>query len=171
MAKTKRQKPDQFTNHAEYGNTISDSIHHAIKPLDRIANRYELKWGCDRLMSLVSPEIASKFGSAKAKLDQAIIDNDPNEVATSSGALPLKPNVWSHTTGDGFKFAVAQGNADAIKAIRTDPALEGVAVYSLDEIGHILESDSMKLVNQIKEVFPDSKVKAVNDDLNDELPF
>ena len=114
--------------------------------------------------------------------------HDPNEVAkrsavlikgwekmdsdaTSSGALPLKPNVWSHTTDNGFKFAVAQGNADAIKAIRTDPALEGVSVYSLDEIGRILESDSMKLVNQIKEVFPDSKVKAVNDDLNDEIPF
>jgi len=188
MAKTKRQRPDHFTNHDEYGNTISDSIHHSLKPLDRIANRYELKWGCDRLMSLVSSQIASKFGSAKAKLDQAIIDNDPNEVAkrstvlikgwekmdldaTSSGFTPLKPNIWSHTTGDGFKFAVAQGNADAIKAIRTDPAMEGVAVYSLDEIGNILESDSMKLVNQIKEVFPDSKVKAVNDDLNDELPF
>jgi len=187
--KIKRANPDQFINHAEYGNPISDAIHHAIKPLDRIANRMELKYGCDRLPSLVSCETAQRFGSAKAKLDQAIIDNDADAVAkkasvlikgwqkmdqeaASGGHTALEPTIWSHTTEFGFKFAVAQGNADAIKAIRTAPEMEGVAVYSLDEIGRILESDSMKLVNSIKNVLPDSKVtKVLMDDLNNEVPF
>jgi hypothetical protein len=188
MAKTKRQKPDHFTNNATYGNPVSDAIHHAIKPLDRIANRMELKWGCDRLPELVSPATAQRFGSAKAKLDQAIEDNSPDEVAKRAAVLikgwqamdaeaednhtPLKPSIWSHTADSGFKFAIAQGNADAIKAIRTDPRMEGVAVYSLDEVGRILQSDNMLLVNSIKGVFPDSKITNISDNtLSDEVPF
>ena len=187
MAKiTKRKKPDEFTNPEYYGNRFYDAIHHAIKPLDQIAHRMELKFGCERLQSLVSPETAQRFGSAKAKLDQAIMDNDPSEVARRSkilikgwqkmdeeavagGHKPLKPSIWSHTTEDGFMFAVAQGNADAIKAIRTDPAMEGVAVYSLDEIGRILENESMALVNSAKEHFPAAKIKSIKN--SEEPPF
>tara|TARA_R110000787_G_scaffold89337_6_gene189221 strand:- start:2288 stop:2854 length:567 start_codon:yes stop_codon:yes gene_type:complete len=188
MAKTKRQKPDQITNPTLYAQPIADGIHHAIKPLDRIANRMELKYGCDRLQSLVSPATAKLFGSAKAKLDQAIQDNNPEDVAkratvlmkgwhkmdeeaSEAGHQPLKPSIWSHTTDDGFKFAVAQGNADAIKAIRTNAEMEGVAVYSLEEIGRILENESMHVVNSIKAVFPDAKVTKVKRDLDDPVPF
>ena len=81
-----------------------------------------------------------------------------DEEAVAGGHKPLKPSIWSYTTQDGFKFAVAQGNADAIKAIRTDPAMEGVAVYSLDEIGRILENESMRLVNSAKNTFPEAKI-------------
>ena len=179
MAKTiNRKRPDEFTNPVDHGNRFYDAIHHALRPLDQIAHRMELKFGCERLQSLVSPETAQKFGSAKAKLDQAIMDNDPSEVARRSkilikgwqkmdeeavadGHKPLKPSIWSYTTEDGFMFAVAQGNADAIKAIRTDPAMEGVAVYSLDEIGRILENESMKLVNSAKNTFPEAKITSV----------
>jgi len=187
MAKiTKRKRPDEFTNPADYGNRFYDAIHHALRPLDQIAHRMELKFGCERLQSLVSPETAQKFGSAKARLDQAILDNDPSEVARRSkilikgwqkmdeeavadGHKPLKPSIWSYTTEDGFKFAVAQGNADAIKAIRTDPSMEGVAVYSLEEIGRILENQSMALVNSAKEHFPEAKIKSIKN--SEKLPF
>tara|TARA_R110000824_G_C14941664_1_gene649900 strand:+ start:77 stop:688 length:612 start_codon:yes stop_codon:yes gene_type:complete len=187
--KISRKRPDAFAPNSNYAEPVTDAIHHAIKPLDRIANRMELKWGSEQLPALVSCETAQRFGSAKAKLDKAILDNDADAVAkkasvlikgwqkmdqeaASDGHTALEPNIWSHTTEARFKFAVAQGNADAIKAIRTAPEMEGVAVYSLDEIGRILESDSMKLVNSIKNVFPDSKVtKVLMDDLNDEVPF
>ena len=189
--KTQRRRPDQITSPKEYGDPIADGIHHAIKPVDEIAARMELKWGCDRLPGLVSPETAAKFGSAKAKLDAAILDNDPQAVAqratimvkgwkaldkeASDNHEPFKPRIWHHTTQAGFKFAVAKGNADAIKAIRTDPRMEGVAVYSLDEIGRLLESDSMALVNSIKDTFPGATVKEVrpakNNSLDDPLPF
>ena len=66
---------------------------------------------------------------------------------------------------------MAQGNADAIKAIRTNAEMEGVAVYSLEEIGRILENESMHVVNSIKAVFPDAKVTKVKRDLDDPVPF
>ena len=188
--KTQRRRPDQITSPKEYGDPIADGIHHAIKPVDEIATRMELKWGCERLPGLVSPATAAKFGSAKAKLDAAIINNDPQAVAqratimvkgwkamdkeASDNHEPFKPRIWHHTTQAGFKFAVAKGNADAIKAIRTDPRMEGVAVYSLDEIGRLLESDSMALVNAVKDTFPDStviEVKKPKQSLDMGIPF
>tara|TARA_R110000765_G_scaffold16273_2_gene45997 strand:- start:1391 stop:1969 length:579 start_codon:yes stop_codon:yes gene_type:complete len=192
MAKwTKRQKPDEFTNYPNYGNQIADGIHHAIKPLDQIANRMELKYGCDRLPALVSCETAQRFGSAKAKLDKAIDDNDADAVAkkaavmikgwqkmdqeaAAAGHKALSPNIWSYTTQQGFKFAVAEGNADAIKSIRTDPAMEGVAVYSLEEIGRVLEAEKMTFIRLAKDSFPTAKVEDVRskkDKFDDEIPF
>jgi hypothetical protein len=135
----------------------------------------EFKWGCERLPSLVSPETASLFGSAKAKLDAAIQVNDPQEVvrraavmikgwskmdaeATERGHRALSPDIWCHTTSTGFKVAVARSNADAIKSIRTDKRLEGVAVYSLDEIGRILEAESYRLLDTVKKTWPEAKI-------------
>ena len=190
--KTKRNKPDEFFSASQYGDPIADGIHHSIIPVDKIATDMELKWGCERLPGLVSPATASKFGSAKAKLDQAILDNDPTAVAkrstvmvkgwkamddeaTQNGYKPLVPKIWSHTTKSGFMFAVARGNADAIKALRTRDDMEGIAVYSLDEIGMLLESKSMALVNAIKNEWPGSAVAEIKGvtkgDMNDECPF
>ena len=188
--KTIRRQPDEITNPKDYGDPIADGIHHAIKPVDEIATKMELKWGCDRLPGLVSPATAAKFGSAKAKLDDAIYNNDPQAVAkratvmvngwkaldkeASNNHKPFKPRIWHHTTENGFKFAIAKGNADAIKAIKTDSRMEGVAVYSLDEIGHLLENDTMALVNSVKDVFPDAQITEVRkagNSVDDELPF
>jgi hypothetical protein len=127
--KTNRRRPDAITERDGYTDPIADGIHHAIKPLDKMATDMELKWGCDRLPSLVSPAMAAKFGSAKAKLDQAIELNGPAEVvhavgvmlrgwaaldaeATKAGHKPLPGTVWCHATDGGFKFAIAQGNAE-----------------------------------------------------------
>ena len=186
--KTKRRRPDPFSDHEAVGNVNLDAIHHAIKPLDKIANRMELKWGCERLPELVSPDTAARFGAAKAKLDTAIIEGNPQDVAKRAAVLirgwnkmdeeaeaaghePLAPSIWCHTTQAGFKFAVAQGNADAIKAIKTDAKLDGVAVFSLDEIGHILQSETLKLVSDVKTSFPTAKVMNAKVDLDDEIPF
>jgi hypothetical protein len=173
--KTERRRPDIFTDPKVYGDSIRDAIHHAILPLDRAASEMELKWGCERLPSLVSPETAARFGSAKAKLDAAILANDPQEVArratvmirgwakmdleaTEMGHEALSPDIWSHTTSTGFKLAVARSNADTLKSIRTDDRLEGVAVYSLDEIARILEAESYRLLDTVKKTFPEAKV-------------
>lgn len=190
--KTYRRKPDALTHRDGYTDPMAEGIHQSIKPLDRIATEMEIKWGCDRLVGLVSPQTAAKFGSAKAKLDAAIELNVAANVAKTAGVMmrgwaaldaeavkgghkPLEPSIWSHTTEAGFKFAVAQGNADALKAIITHPDLEGVAVYSLDEIGRLLESKSMELVNATKERFPGATVKAVRtpraDEMVDEVPW
>ena len=190
--KTYRRKPDALTQRDGYTDPIAEGVHASIKPLDRIATEMEIKWGCDRLVSLVSPQTAAKFGAAKAKLDAAIESNVAADVAKTAGVMsrgwaaldaeatkgghkPLEPHIWSHTTAAGFRFAVAQGNADALKALNMDPDLEGVAVYSLDEIGRLLESKSMSLVNAAKERFPGATVKSVRrppaGDMVDELPW
>ena len=97
--------------------------------------------------------------------------------ATERGHKALSPEIWSHTTSTGFKVAVARSNAEAIKAIRTDKRLEGVAVYSLDEIGRILEADSYRLLDEVKKTWPESVVSDVKKKkgtaplFDDEVPF
>jgi hypothetical protein len=192
--KVDRRRPDIFTDPGVHGDSIRDAIHHAILPLDRAASKMEFKWGCERLPSLVSPATASLFGSAKAKLDAAIQANDPQEVArraavmikgwakmdleaTETGHEALSPDIWSHTTSTGFRIAVARSNADAIKSIRTDDRLAGVAVYSMDEIARILEADSYRLLETVKTTWPEAKItkirkeKAPASEFDDEVPF
>ncbi len=177
--KTNRRRPDAIAERDGYTDPIADGIHHAIKPLDKMATDMELKWGCDRLPSLVSPAMAAKFGSAKAKLDQAIELNGPAEVvhavgvmlrgwaaldaeATKAGHKPLPGTVWCHATDGGFKFAIAQGNAEALKAAKTRNDLGGATIYSLDEIGRLLEADAYALVNAAKKAFPGATVTNIN---------
>lgn len=189
--KTKRRRPDDILDRGGVGDSVAEAIHHAIMPLDRIATDAETKWGCDRLPELVSPEMASRFGSAKAKLDAAIVLNDPQEVikradvlargwaamdteATQRGNEAMVPDVWSHTTDDGFKCAIARSDADALKAIRTMPEFEGVAVYSLEEVGRILEAST--LLNVVKKNFPDAVVENIRprlsrQSLDSDIPF
>ena len=189
--KTKRRRPDYILDREGVGDSVAEAIHHAIMPLDRIATDAETKWGCDRLPELVSPEMASRFGSAKAKLDAAIVLNDPQEVvhraavlakgwaamdteATQRGNEALVPDVWSYTTDDGFKCAIARSNADAFKAIKTMPEFEGVAVYSLEEVGRILEANT--LLNVVKNNFPDAVVEDIRprlsrQSLDSDIPF
>jgi hypothetical protein len=188
--KNYKNKPDIFTATARHADPVADAIYHSLLPLDRIATEMELKWGCERLASLVSPNTASRFGSAKAKLDAAIMANDPtlsarrasvlakgwramDVEATQSGHRALSPDIWSHTTQEGFKMAVARSTGDAIKAIKVDDRLQGVRVYSIEEIGRILQIDSNALVNAAKEHFPDAVVTKVarKGSLTDEIPF
>ena len=85
--KIERRRPDIFTDSEAHGDSVADAIHHALLPLDRAASEMEMKWGCERLPSLVSPETASLFGSAKAKLDAAIQVNDPQEVVRRAAVM------------------------------------------------------------------------------------
>lgn len=53
----------------------------ALAPFDRAARDMEYKWGVDTLPELVSPETAAKYGSALAKLNDAINQSDSALVA------------------------------------------------------------------------------------------
>jgi hypothetical protein len=64
-----------------------EAVAKALAPLDKVAVQMERKWGsAERLASLVSPEMAAKFGSAQDKLNLAIRMND-------SEAVPAKVAV------------------------------------------------------------------------------
>ena len=190
--KTERRRPDIFTDPKAHGDSIRAALHHAILPLDRVASEMEMKWGCERLPSLVLPETAARFGSAKAKLDAAIMANDPQEVArrttvmirgwskmdaeaTESGHNALSPEIWCHTTQGGMKVAIARSGAEAGKASKME-SFQNMRIYSLDEIGRILDHDSLKLVNAAKDVFPGAEIKKIRKKapaplFDDEVPF
>ena len=67
--------------------TIDPVMQAALDPLDRTAAAMESLWGVSRLESLVSPETAARFASARRKLNQAIRAKDPNLAASRASVL------------------------------------------------------------------------------------
>jgi hypothetical protein len=94
-----------------------------------------------------------------------------DDEATERGHQPLSPDIWTYSTPDGFKIAVARSDAEAMKGIREDKRLAACAVYSLSEIALIMKSQT--LLNQTKAVFPEATVKSVSNKSlpDDEIPF
>lgn len=181
------RKPDRITNPQAVGSEIDEAIYRALRPLDAIAHDMEMKWGVDRLESLVPPELAMQFGIGKAQLDQAIDERNPQLVAQKAAAMirgwqALDKAAAHHMTIDqvasawywkhpetGKPFAITKDNASAQQIRRID---EVSTIYTLDEVCRILDSQS--LINAVKDQFPGSEVTEVrrpSSDLDDELPF
>ena len=183
MVKSKRKPPDAITNFEHYGNEKSEAIYHALKPLDAMASQMEMRWGFDRLPGLVSVETASKFGKAKAKLDQQIELDDVQGVeqrasvmlrawvaldaeAKKLNAKQIDPDVWLAESDNGIKYGFVKSNADAHKVA---PELSGVRVFNLDEVVRLIEH---KFVGGVKDVFPSASVQSIKKRYgNDEIPF
>jgi hypothetical protein len=184
----KRNKPDRLTNPDDIGSSTHEAIYHAVKPLDRVTWEMEMKWGVGRLPGLVSVETAAKYGTAKAKLDTAIDANDVAEVqkrtevmmrawraldaeASKAGHTPVKPQAWSWRGDDGQAYAICKENADAITYGKTAPP--GVRIYSLEEVGRIIEyfERQAPVAGEAKETFPGALLNIKGGDLDDEIPF
>ena len=97
MNKIKRNKPDVFFSPNTQNSATHHAIHNCLLPLDKIASDFEQKYGPDVLPSLVSPDTASRFGSALGKLNAAIEDGDPEVV--SKRADILIAGYHSHACG------------------------------------------------------------------------
>ena len=169
---------------------MQDSIYHAIAALDAVATRYEEKWGVDRLVKLVPPETASRFGSAKAKLDVAIEADDADEVArrasvlargwealdkeaTAAGHQPEEVEAWLWRDGDGQPHAFVRDVADAVKYAERHP---GVVIWSMPEIvrtASAFAAEVGKLGTAAKATFPGATIVDIRDKEmpSDELPF
>ena len=183
-------KPDRIINDEAIGNEDMEAIYHALKPLDKIAKEMEAKWGVDRLPSLVSVDMASSFGIAKAQLDQAIDAEDVAMVkqkanamirgwqaldayATTSHATIIDLAAawcWRHPESS-KAFAIVRDNAAAVVVQAQWP---DTTVYTLDECCRLL--DSRSLVNAVKDTFHGATVTGIVDspgsnELNDEIPF
>jgi hypothetical protein len=194
--KTKRTKTrddlEGFGKHEPYiprNKWEYDAIDGALRPLDEVASSLEVKWGRDRLIALVSPETASKFKTAKAKLDAAIAYNNPTDVikrvnimirgwqalekeATQAGHKAFPPDVWVASVGaegkhEACEFAIVKDSADA--SMVKDA---GMNIYSLVEIARMVRLFELKVdsVSNIKKLFPDSEITKV-EFKEDELPF
>jgi hypothetical protein len=162
---------------------------HALAPFDHMAHQMDLKWGVDRLVELVTPEMAEKYGSAMAKLNAAIDANDPEQVslragvcmrgmeamdqaATQSGAEPASRDVWL-VQADGREFGLLR-DARAWQSVQEKHP--GLRLLTEREMVLAIEmyqrSLAGQMVEQVKSSFPQADViKIPNDNLEDEIPF
>jgi hypothetical protein len=163
----------------------AEAVTEALRPLDRIAVEMEGKWGVGRLVRLVSPEIAARFGSAKDKLNEAIRSNDGDEVAkraavmirgwqaldkaaTEAGceALPLRTVAVQH---NGRAYVVAWDRADVHKAAKLSRTPENV--LTVQELLVAYEALRAK-VDGVKQAFPGAELTQVSiPPGGDALPF
>ena len=168
---------------------IESQCHASIAPMDRMALQMDAKWGVDRLVELVSPETASKYGSALGRLNEALRDLNAVAVARIAGvcirgmvAMDKEATEAGHEASpligeydlDGFHFGIVERTEDwkPIAAKRPD-----LKVFSLREIAVLLKSLQDTPVDKIKEAFPGAAIKssklskAYFDDGGDDIPF
>jgi hypothetical protein len=162
------------------------AVSEALKPLDRVARDLETKWGCGRLPRLVTPELASRFGSAVDRLNAAIYENDAEAVAhragvlirgwealdkaaTDSGAPVMPEAVWSvKQRGQVFTIVRDQADVDKVARASDDPG----RVVTVAELLTVWDDfQARRFVAEVKEVFPGATVKRAGEALNDEIPF
>jgi len=162
---------------------------YAVGPFDELVNQMDKKWGVDRLPDLVSVETAQKYGSAIAKLNDAIADGVPEVVAaraqvcmrglhamdaeaTKLGAQGACEDVWEFAGKKVYGIMRDQRSWKAVKERRPD--LKLVSVREVVLALEYYEQKVAKAVDEVKEVFPDAEVIAINDDANfydEEIPF
>ena len=163
--------------------------YHAIVSLDETASSMERKWGMDRLPKLVSVETAAKFGSAKAKLDDAIRQQDGELIQRKAsvlqkGWMAMDREAFNHGAatledlGDDTIHHSHPENGRRYMIVRQHGASEvvdGAKVYSLDEVCRVLDKFNLAsggAVEEAKRLFPGAEVSGRGARLpDDEIPF
>ena len=185
------KKPDRIINPASISSVEDEAIYHALRPLDLVAVEMENRWGVDRLAGLVDPDMAAKFGRAKARLDGAIDSRAPDAVAkragvmirawkaldaeaTENGAKPVSKKLRIVRDDEGRAFGIAVDEAVAMAAVRSGDYPD-TSIWSLPEVVRVIGAHEMALTNSVKETWPGSTVTAVRptwrDPLDDDMPF
>ena len=167
-----------------------DQMYGAMKPVDAIAAELELRWGAGKLETLVTPETAAKFESARAKLDVAIFNRDPEVVIQRAGVMvrgwkaleaealrlghkPMPPELWYATAPAEFgdeqmQFVIAKDNSAATLA-QTD-----LPVYTVTEVARIIRAWRGNLgVDTVKDIFAGAEIIRIDGEFEEdkEMPF
>lgn len=162
----------------------------AAAPLDRVAREMDAKWGVDRLVTLVSPVTAERYGRAMAAMMAAYDADEPDTVAahatncikgltvmdaeaTAAGHKPADPRVWQINI-DGKRYGLVEDAAYLAIAERQNP---GVEIITLRQavVGRFPER--FGLVGNVIAAFPGATVAAIRprsqlaEELDDDLPF
>ena len=162
---------------------------YALAPFDRMATDLDHKWGVDRLVELVPPEMAERYGSAIAKLNEAIDSRDVEQLklrvgvcmrglqamdltATESGAQAASDEAWL-VQADGREFGLLRDPMGWQRAQEKHP---GVTLVTEREMVLALEMFRRSAVGQtieaVKDSFPGATVVEIRDsNLNDEIPW
>jgi len=189
-SKKRRPKPhDGIERHIHRvgDNRAYDKIQSALIELDKIASDCETRWGIDRLPLLVDENLRLKFWSQQDKLDQAILENDPDAVkkeaeimargwvaleraAKASGAQEATGKGYEATIDDNRTLRVCMSHEDATKAQRDNPGLIVASVQEIAGLWKLWEGAAM--VEKCKDAFPDAQIiKTSKTRLDDEIPF
>lgn len=161
----------------------------ALAPFDRMANAMDHKWGIDRLVELVPADVAAKYGSAMAKLNQAIDDQDPDEVAvrasvcirgmqamdqiaTQDHGEPPTAQVWV-VEADGYSFGLMRDPRAWQRAQEAYPKLELITEREMVlALTMYRRSLAKEMIDAAKAAFPGAEVTAVrNMELEDDIPW
>ena len=186
-ARYKSKRPDRITQPQSIGNATDEAVYHALRPLDAVAVEMERRWGVDRLVELVAPETAARFGKVKARLDSAIDENDPEQVAKwaammikgwnalsseaeAAGAAEVGKGLRIIRHDDGRAFGIAGDQATATAAVRSGD-YPNVSIWSLDEVVRVLASEEMRLANSVKDTFPGATVVRAGRVPEDDIPW
>lgn len=165
---------------------------HAVAPFDRMATEMDAKWGIDRLPSLVTPELAARYGAAVGYLNECIRENDPaktiaavnnclrgmeamNAEAERLGAKPASGDYIEYELeGENgeppFRFGILLNGDEWQKAKAERPDLE---FYTLREAAIALRTKiKTGPIEAIKAAFPGASVVAYRPkvQLDDEIP-
>ena len=191
MKQPGRQKRAKKSDRILWSQQSKDSImcDYAIGPVDEAARQMDRKWGVDRLVELVSVEMATKYGSAMAKLNAAIDANDPEECklraevvirglaamdaeAERLGAQRASKEVWEFEL-DGVVYAIMKDGRSwpEIKAQRPDVEMltmrEVLLAYRAWK-----ETRAAEFEAAAKQNFPGAEVTDVKiGPLDDPIPF
>lgn len=161
----------------------------ALGSLDRVATQMDQNWGVDRLVELMPPDIAAKYGARMAELNAAIDAQDPaaanalvsklianlrrmDEIAREAGHAPLSPDVWTYDI-DGFRFGLLKEGGDWAAAQK---AMPGLVMFTPREVAHALQA-YRGMVADVKAAFPGAQVTAIRKpteleaSLEDEIPW
>ena len=165
-------KKDKHQPREEITGDAFEAVQKALAPLDRLA-------------SLVSPEMAAKFGSAQDKLNLAIRMNDPDEVAkrasvmvrgwqaldkaaTEAGAAKLVPSCIG-ARHNGQSYIIVTDEADYEKACEL--YAHESCVVSVAELLEAYKIIKYRIAG-VKEAFKGARlIRARADGPNDPLPF
>lgn len=191
MKETKRPRRQKKADRMIYPGASATDIRcdYALAPFDRLANEMDHRWGIDRLVELVPPEMAEKYGSAMAKLNEAIDSGDAEQVtlragvcirgmqamdrkATELGAQPASDELWL-VQADGRQFGLLRDDMGWQRALEKHP---GITLLTEREMVMAIEAwqktQAAQMVLAVKDAFPGAAVQAAKDDnLQDEIPW
>lgn len=154
----------------------------AIRELDATAREMETIWGVDRLPIMAGQFMAVKFEAQRQKLDLAIAQGQRDliakradgmrrgwlaldKAAREAGHTPPEAAVWHGKTPGGRAFAIVRDPADATRVG------QGVPIYSLDDIGALLDRAG-PVLEAVKTEFPKGQIKGrVDWTKGDDIPF
>jgi len=187
--KTTRPRPKPSKVYYQPTQPSMRRMQDALHRYDDVVSEVEGRWGVDRLVWLVGGELRDRFEQQMDRLNTAIDKCDPSiehevevtlrgvaaleQAAIAAGAKPLSGDYIEGRMPDGRVIAITATGYEAGKVKRDNREM---VVYSVDEIGHIIEglNKEAPVVDAIKNAFAGAEVQSVKPvpaNLDDEIPF